>query len=233
MSKFTLLYFGLEGRAGPIRNICALGKVPFEDQIVKFEDWPKLKPTLAYGQLPVIRIGDLTINQSADIVRYVSKLAGLYPKDPLEALQVDSLMSNMTQVFDDTVVKSMISKLDNDDLLKIRREFLDTKAGKLGMFLGKLDLQIGVGRSGYLFEFGLTAADLQLFSAVCHLSMGSLEHIPKTYIRDNFENLDAFRQKVASIEEISARFKDDSHPLHKSVYTKDYKYDDDDEKKVE
>jgi glutathione S-transferase len=230
MSKFTLCYFGLEARAGPIRNACAIGKVPYEDKIVTREEWPKMKETLSYGQLPVIVVGDLTINQSTDILRYVSKLAGLYPEDPLAALQVDSLISNMSQIIDDTVIKSMSSKLEKDDALKMRREFLDKKEGKLGMFLAKLDLQIGVSSTGYLFEFGLTGADLQLFMAVCFLSMGRAEGIPKTYIRDNFANLEKFRRKVASIDGISERFKDERHPFHKSVYTVDYKYEDDEKK---
>jgi len=230
MSKFTLCYFGIEGRAGPIRNACAIGKVPFEDKIVKSEEWPKMKATLAYGHLPVLVFGDLTINQSTDILRYVSKLAGLYPEDPLQALQVDSLISNMTQVIDETVVKSVSPNVDENEALILRNELLDKKKGKLGMFLAKLDLQIGVSSTGFLFEFGLTAADLQLFMAVCYLSMGRSKGIPKTYIRDNFANLDKYRRKVASIEGISARFQDESHPFHKSAYTVDYEYDDDEKK---
>merc|ERR1711920_414155 len=188
--------------------------------------------TLTYGKLPVIQVGDLILNESTDIIRYASKLAGLYPKDPLEALQVDSLVSNMMQIFEDTVIKVVFSKLDKDTLLKMTREFIDKKEGKLGKFLEKMDLQVGVGSSGYLFEFGLTGADLQLFQAICFMSMGILEGIPKTYIRDNFANLEALRRQVASIEEIGARFKDEKHPLHNSPYTKDFKYDDD-EKKAE
>jgi len=230
MAKITLVYFGMEGKAGPIRNIFAIGKVPFVDKIVKPEDLAEMK--LTPGDLPVVQVGDLTINQSTDIIRYASKLAGLYPEDPLEALQVDSVLSNMMQIFEDTVIKAVYSKLDKDTVIKTTKEFIDKKEGKLGMFLEKLDLQIGVGSSGYLFEFGLTGADLQLFQAICFLSMGILGGIPKTYIRDNFGNLEALRLKVASIEEIGARFKDEKHPLHNSVYTKDYKYDDD-EKKAE
>jgi len=230
MAKITLVYFGMEGKAGPIRNIFAIGKVPFVDKIVKPEDLAEMK--LTPGDLPVVQVGDLTINQSTDIIRYASKLAGLYPEDPLEALQVDSVLSNMMQIFEDTVIKAVYSKLDKDTVIKTTKEFIDKKEGKLGMFLEKLDLQIGVGSSGYLFEFGLTGADLQLFQAICFLSMGILEGISKTYIRDNFENLEALRRKVASIEEIGARFKDESHPLHNSPYTKEYKFDDD-EKKAE
>merc|ERR1719499_2805671 len=93
-----------------------------------------------------------------------------------------------------------------------------------------MDLQIGVNTSGYLFEFGLTGADLVLYNAICHLSTGTLPGISKTSIRDNFENLEAFRFKVASIEEIDARFKDERHRLHNSIYTKNYKHDDEEKK---
>jgi len=231
MSKFTLLYFNLEGRAGPIRNICAIGKVPYVDQIVKGEDWPKLKPTLPHGQLPVIRVGDLTINQSTDIIRYVSKLAGLYPRDPLDALQADALLSNMNQILDDTVAKLFTSNIAKDDAIKMGREFLDKKEGKVGILFEKLDLQIGVG-SGYLFDFGLTGTDLQFFQWICLMSMGIIVGIPKTYIRDNFENLEAYRHRIASIKEISSRFQDEKDPLYHSIYTVDFKYDND-EKKAE
>jgi len=230
MSKFTLVYFGLEGRAGPIRNMCALGNVPYENEVVSFDDWSKLKATLAYGQVPVIRVGDLTINQSSDILRFVSKLAGLHPEDPLKALQVDSLVSNINEIFDNTLAKTMHSKLKKEEVIQQRNVILSKKEGKFGMLLERLDLQIGVGSSGYLFEFGLTAADLLLFQMVCHLSMGILDGVPKTYIRDNFENLEAFRLKVASIDAIAARFKDEKNRYHKSVYTVDWKYDDEEKK---
>jgi len=230
MSKFTLRYFPLEGRGGPIRNALAIGKVPYEDKLVQFQEWPAMKATLAYGQLPVIDIKDLTINQSTDILRYACKLAGLYPDDPLEALQVDSLISNMNQCFDDTVVKSMFGNFGEAEKKEMRRQFIDKKQGKLGKMLAKLDLQIGVSSKGFLFEFGLSGADLTLYQAICKLSSGSLDGIPKTYIRDNFDNLEKFRFRVASIDEINARFKDDRHPLHNSVWTANYKYDDEEKK---
>jgi len=230
MLKFTLRYFALEGRAGPIRNALAIGKVPYEDKVVKFQEWPPMKATLPYGQLPVIDIKDLTINQSTDILRYACKLAGLYPDDPLEALQVDSLISNMDQCFEDTIVKSKVSRGSEAEKTEMGRQFIDKKQGKLGMMLAKLDLQIGISSKGFLFEFGLSGADLVMYQAICQLSSGTLDGIPKTYIRDNFDNLDKFRIRVASIEEIRARFMNDKHPLHNSVWTADYIYDDEEKK---
>jgi len=225
MSKFTLVYFGIEGRAGPIRNMCAIGNVPYEDETIS--DWAKLKPTLPYGQVPIIRVGDQVINQSKEILRYVSKLAGLYPDDPLEALQIDSLVANTIEIFEQTIGKTLFSKMETEEKRKMNVGFIDKKEGKLGKFLEKMDLQIGVGSSGYLFESGITAADLILFQVICQLSMGRQVGIPKSYARDNFDNLEAFRLKIASIEAISNRFKDEKHPSHGTPYTVDWKCDDD------
>jgi len=229
MAKFTLIYFEIEARAGAIRNICAIGKVPYENQTISFQDWGKLKSTFEYGQLPVIRVGKMEINQSLDILRYVSKLAGLYPDDPFNALQVDSLISNIDEVYSNTIYTTYGKP--KEEALKMRQGFIDVKTGKLGKLLSKLDLQIGVGSSGFLFDFGLSGADLRLFEAICFLSSGAsdgfVDGIPKSYIVDNFENLEKFRFKVASIDEISNRFKDKNHMYHGSSYTVEWNCRDD------
>jgi len=228
MAKFTLIYFEIEARAGPIRNMCAIGKVPYENKTISFQDWGKLKPTFEYGALPVLRVGKMEINQSLDIFRYVSKLAGLYPDDPFTALQVDSLVSNIEEVCSNTIWK--IFGKSGEEAIKMRQGFLDVKTGKLGMLLSKLDLQIGVGSSGFLFDFGISGADLRLFEVVGSLSspaLQGLDGVSKSYIVDNFENLEKFRFKVASIDEISARFKDKNNMYHGSGYTVDWKCQDD------
>jgi len=225
MAKFTLTYFEIEGRAGPIRNMCAIGKVPYENKTINFKDWGKLKSTFEYGALPVLHVGKIEINQSLDILRYVSKLAGLYPDDPFNALKVDSLVSNMEEVFTNTIFSTFGKPME--EKVKMRQGFIDVKSGKLGIFLQKLDLQIGVGSSGFLFDFGMSAADLRLFEIIHHLSCGVLDGVPKSYVVNNFENLEKFRFKVASIDEISARFKDKNHKYHGSAYTVDWKCQDD------
>merc|ERR1719431_1770848 len=120
-------------------------------------------------------------------------------------------------------MKTMYTGKPEEEFIKIRQEFLDLKTGKLGMLLQKLDLQIGIGTSGFLFEFGLSAADLRLFECLCHLGLGELDGISPSYIVDNFQNLNSFRKKVASIDAISARFKDEKNKYHGSVYTVDWK----------
>jgi len=230
MAKFTLIYFGIEGRGGAIRNMCAIGNVPYEDQLVTFEEWPEMKKTIEYGQLPVIRVGKVEMNQSMDILRYVSKLAGLYPEDPIQALQVDSLCTTIEEVFSNTLYKTMFSKRPKEVIIKERDALLDPKDGELALFLQKLDLRIGFGMSGFLFEFGLSAADLRLFESLCHLSNGVLDGVPETYILDNYKNFDAFRVKIASIDAISKRYNDPNNRYCGTAYTVNWKRKDDDEK---
>ena len=43
-SKYKLIYFDVTGRAEMTRLMFAAADVKYEDQRVKFADWPKLKP---------------------------------------------------------------------------------------------------------------------------------------------------------------------------------------------
>lgn len=43
MPKYTLTYFGVPGRAEPIRLAFSIGKVEFEDVRLDFESWGKFK----------------------------------------------------------------------------------------------------------------------------------------------------------------------------------------------
>ena len=77
-----LRYFNIEGPAEKSRLALRLGKIPFEDARVSFDDWRRgdLKATTPYGQLPVLEITDdgrttRTMAQSDAILRYCGRLA--------------------------------------------------------------------------------------------------------------------------------------------------------------
>lgn len=91
----TLYYLPVRARAEPIRMILAYGEIPFNDVIVSFEQWPELKSnktTCPFGQLPCMTLANgVTIAQSGAIVRYVAKLANIYPHDPERAAKADMI----------------------------------------------------------------------------------------------------------------------------------------------
>lgn len=54
----------------------ALAEVPYEDIVVQLEDWPKVKPTLPLGQVPILDVDGNVLVQSEAIGRYVAREFG-------------------------------------------------------------------------------------------------------------------------------------------------------------
>jgi glutathione S-transferase len=82
---------------------CAFGKVPLEDIRVGGEEFVEMRDSgkLPYGQLPVLQVDNGTIiGQSAAILRYIGKYAGLYPTDDhLQAAIIDSIIDEEIDLF--------------------------------------------------------------------------------------------------------------------------------------
>lgn len=101
--KLKLYYFNIPGKGEPIRLACAYGGVPLEDFRMHANEFHDLKVNgkLAFGQVPALSVDDDTmITQSAAIMRYVGKLAGLYPtNDDLYAAKIDMLVDSENDLF--------------------------------------------------------------------------------------------------------------------------------------
>ena len=95
MARPTLIYFNVGARLEPIALVMHHGKLPYDEVTFTFEEWGAKKddPEYSqYGQLPSIKLpsGKL-ISESGALIRYAAKLAKLYPEDPEQALEADSL----------------------------------------------------------------------------------------------------------------------------------------------
>ena len=91
--SFTLYYLPMRARAEPIRMMLHCANIPYNDKTITFDKWPEHKAALdigPFGQLPALHLanGEI-IAQSGAIVRFVAKLAGIYPVDAIEAAQAD------------------------------------------------------------------------------------------------------------------------------------------------
>ncbi|KAE9546760.1 hypothetical protein FO519_010028, partial [Halicephalobus sp. NKZ332] len=58
MVKYTLFYMKINGRAGGIRLMLDYLKVPFEDKTFERSEWPTIKPTTPFGQVPILYVDD-------------------------------------------------------------------------------------------------------------------------------------------------------------------------------
>jgi glutathione S-transferase len=94
--RVTLMYFNIDGLGEPIRLALAQAGVPFDDHRFKEGEFAKVKPTLAFGQVPCLVVDGREIVQTASILRYVGKVLDgtgtLYPADAAVAQRVDAMM---------------------------------------------------------------------------------------------------------------------------------------------
>ena len=93
--RHALLYFNLRALREPIALVLNYGNVPYDDITLTLDNWIAKKddPEYSqYGQLPSIKLpSGKVISQSGALIRYAAKLAKLYPEDPEQALEADSL----------------------------------------------------------------------------------------------------------------------------------------------
>lgn len=162
--KYKLTYFDFSGLGEPIRFIFHYANIPFEDNRVSNEEWPKLKPNTPLGQMPVLEFDGKTLHQSLPIARYVAKLAGLNGDNDLEAYEIDAAAETVNEV------RIAISQYvhEQEPLRKTQiKQTLDKE--RLPFYLGKLD-SWAKANNGYLANGKISWADLYLVSVFGYLS---------------------------------------------------------------
>lgn len=97
-----MIYSSTKGEA--IRLACAYGNIPLEDIRLSVDQFQDLKNDgkLSFGQLPALDVdfGRFILFQSAAIMRYIGRFAGLYPLDNFElAAKIDALIDEENDLF--------------------------------------------------------------------------------------------------------------------------------------
>ena len=172
-----LTYFDIDGARGEAARIAlSIGGIPFEDDRVTFQDWPRRKPETPFGALPVLDADGKILAQSNTINRYVGKLADLYPSDPWQAALCDEAMDAVEDI--GTQIERTFDMPDDEK--KRRREAL--VSGPIALFLSRLAQRLAANGGRYFADNRLTVADLKVFLWVRHLRSGNLDHVPTDLI---------------------------------------------------
>ena len=104
LPKLTLIYAKMQALAEPARMLLHYAGVSFED-VYAWDHYGKPwreggKQAAPFGQVPVLVVDDRTsIDQSGAIQRYLSKITGTCPSDPLIAARADALCDNAGELF--------------------------------------------------------------------------------------------------------------------------------------
>jgi len=193
-----LVYFNVRGRGQALRYICADNGVALEEVDIDFADWPKVKPTTAFGQLPVLEDGDFKVAQSNAILRYVARKHGLYGKSDKEQTMID-MVNDQQEDVRLTYLRLIYQEYDKekDNYIKTIPEKLAT----LEAFLGK-----NSGGKGFFVGDHASFADYTTFDLLDNLltlAPHSLDSLP---LLKGFHDRFAKREKVAKLR-TTDRFK--------------------------
>ena len=172
MTKLKLTYFDFDGGRGePARLILTIGGIPFEDERINPKDWPAFRDKTPFLAMPVLHVDGKSITQSNSINRYTGKLAGLYPKDDVQALVVDEVMD---------AVEDLSTRIGNtiqmsDEAKKEARE--DLASERIPRYLDQLQARLKAAGGEYFAEKRLTIADLNEMVVNAHINQADITRL--------------------------------------------------------
>ena len=95
--------------------------------------WSEAKLEVAFGQLPVLVVNDTVhIWQRGAIVRYLAKLTGTMPEDPLLEARVDAVFEQTQELF--APLNPTVNIKIGEEHLKFKEMFLSSFPGILKNF---------------------------------------------------------------------------------------------------
>lgn len=201
MPQLKLSYFDFHGgRAEPARLAMHIGGIAFEDHRFTFPEFAEVREATPFGQVPTLQVDGIVVTQSDSILRYVGKLAGLYPADAYQALLCDEVM----YVVEDANVKLGPTFRMTGDAQKEAR--LALVNGSMATYLCWLQSQLMAHGGEYFADNRLTVADLKVFVDVRGLNSGRLDHVPTDLVERVAPALNVHMQRIANLPAVVAYY---------------------------
>ncbi|XP_011498494.1 PREDICTED: glutathione S-transferase-like [Ceratosolen solmsi marchali] len=184
MTKYKLSYFPVKALAEPIRFLFSYAEIDFIDDRFDRNDWPTIKPTTPFGQVPVLEVDGKKICQSNAICRYLAKKCGLAGKNDWEELEIDATVDTIHDL------RAKIAAYHYENNGTAKAEKLEIAKELVPFYVERLDEQ-AKKNGGYLVGGRLTWADIVLVSLLDYLNyMATYDIIEKA------ENLKTIRDNV-------------------------------------
>ncbi|CAH2093197.1 unnamed protein product [Euphydryas editha] len=194
MPEVKFYYFHVKVAGEAIRMLLAYGSQEFEDIRLSDEEWAALKPTMPFGQLPVLEIDGKKYAQSIAISRYLGRKYGLAGKDIEEDFQIDQVMDFFGDLR--TRAIALFHEEDEANKAKIQKEY---EKNYYPVTLKKLN-EIITENNGHLALGKLTWADF-VFAGI-YDCLRVLLKIPD--IDEQFPNFKKLQKSVLSIPKVKA-----------------------------
>lgn len=201
MANYKLTYFDFDGGRGePIRIAFHAAGIEFEDHRISFPEFGEMRKNTRFNSVPVLHIDGAEVSQSNAILRYVGKVAGLYPTNELQALYCDEAMDALEDL-SHYIVHTF--GLEGDALKKARKKLVD---GWLSVYVRGLGDLLTRGGGEFFADGKLTIADLKIFVQTRSLRAGRLDHVPPELVENLAPGLAEHQKRVESDPRVVAYY---------------------------
>ncbi|KAK9878742.1 hypothetical protein WA026_023673 [Henosepilachna vigintioctopunctata] len=188
---YKVTYFPITALGEPIRFLLSYGGFEFEDCRIGPENWPQLKPSMPFGQLPTLEHNGKIVNQSIAICKYLAKQVKLVGNDDWEDLEIDAIALTINDL------RLSIGKYHYESDEQVKERIKGTLFSEtLPYYLERLD-KIAKDNNGYLAAGRLTWADLYFIALLDYMNQ-----MAKTDIIVDHPNLLAVKNNVLSLPAI-------------------------------
>ncbi|KAK2151389.1 hypothetical protein LSH36_365g05030 [Paralvinella palmiformis] len=189
MPNYKVIYFGVRGYAETIRLVFAAAGVAYDDNRIEMKDWMVLKPTMPFGQLPVLEVDGMKLAQSDSICRFLADKFGLMGRHPIEKAAIDACAETISEIR--VIVMRVQTNMDIPQDVK-DKEMKVVLEEKVPPILEKLEVCLKKNKSGDKYFYGdtISLADIHFFA--CCETVVRLN--PKAF--DNFPKLAALYDRV-------------------------------------
>lgn len=152
-------YFDSWGRAERIRWILLVNNLQYTDKFYEWEEWLAVRPTVEFGQLPIVEIDGHRLIQSLSIERYLGRKLGYIASDSYQEYLIDSTVGCIDDYF-----RHFAEFLIYTNNLTGYVEYYTTELkANLGFIEARLESN---GDNGFLVGNSLTLADFAVSNFV-------------------------------------------------------------------
>ncbi|KAG5666842.1 hypothetical protein PVAND_014852 [Polypedilum vanderplanki] len=204
MSSYKVIYYNNRGRAEAIRFLLSYAGIEFEDfRFESKDDWPKYKPSMPYGKVPVLEIDGVKYSNTLAICAYLGKKFNLNGSSDLEALQIHTAAAFVYDLIDivgDVLYGYRFSFTEESYEKEFKKLFDETIPSALEKFE-----KIVNKNDGYFVNGKLSWADI-FFASIFESIYGICAYMDielKNDLLENYENLRKLYEEVRNIENIN------------------------------